>query len=285
MSHNQSTDLMNQLVDHITKNGATTQSNPNGVICEHCGTLVPPLEIDVLGKKRIVQPVCKCVTERQAAEQKRFENYQREKDVKRLFAISDVGNRYQQATFTNFLNRPGTENALKLAKHYASRFNKDNPNALLFFGEPGNGKTHLAAAVYNALVTQGHVIVFVSMTDLLNKIKSTFNKAAKETQDDILKALAVCDLLIIDDIGAEKISDWVEETVYRILDTRYRCNRPVVATSNLTTDEICIKLGSRIHDRLLEMCQPVYNSATSYRKELAQQRTKRISELIQNGEI
>lgn len=285
MSHNQSTDLMNQLVDHITKNGATTQSNPNGVICEHCGTLVPPLEIDVLGKKRIVQPVCKCVTERQAAEQKRFENYQREKDVKRLFAISDVGNRYQQATFTNFLNRSGTENALKLAKHYASRFNKDNPNALLFFGEPGNGKTHLAAAVYNALVTQGHVIVFVSMTDLLNKIKSTFNKAAKETQDDILKALAVCDLLIIDDIGAEKISDWVEETVYRILDTRYRCNRPVVATSNLTTDEICIKLGSRIHDRLLEMCQPVYNSATSYRKELAQQRTKRISELIQNGEI
>lgn len=276
---------MNQLVDHITKNGATTQSNPNGVICEHCGTLVPPLEIDVLGKKRIVQPVCKCVTERQAAEQKRFENYQREKDVKRLFAISDVGNRYQQATFTNFLNRSGTENALKLAKHYASRFNKDNPNALLFFGEPGNGKTHLAAAVYNALVTQGHVIVFVSMTDLLNKIKSTFNKAAKETQDDILKALAVCDLLIIDDIGAEKISDWVEETVYRILDTRYRCNRPVVATSNLTTDEICIKLGSRIHDRLLEMCQPVYNSATSYRKELAQQRTKRISELIQNGEI
>ncbi|WP_235190334.1 ATP-binding protein [Lysinibacillus sp. BF-4] len=285
MSHNQSTDLMNQLVDNITKNGATTLSNPDGVVCVHCGTLVPPLEVEVLGRKRTVQPVCKCVTKLQAAEQKRFENYQREKDVRRLFAISDVGNRYQNVTFTNFTVRPGTENSLKLAKHYVSRFNKENPNALLFFGEPGNGKTHLAAAVHNALVAQGHVIVFISMTDLLNKIKSTFNKAAKETQDDILKALAVCDLLIIDDIGAEKISDWVEETVYRILDTRYRCNRPVVATSNLTTDEICAKLGSRIHDRLLEMCQPVYNAATSYRKELAQKRTQHLSKLIQTGEI
>ncbi|MRB85087.1 hypothetical protein GH851_31765, partial [Bacillus thuringiensis] len=83
-------------------------------------------------------------------------------------------------------------------------------------------KTHLAAAIANELSKQGFIVVFQSVPELLQRIRSTFNSDNKENETQIMRALLECDLLILDDIGAEKTTEWVEEKLFNVIDGRYR---------------------------------------------------------------
>ena len=87
-----------------------------------------------------------------------------------------------------------------------------------------------------------------------------------------MNALIQCDLLILDDIGAEKVTDWVQDTLFRMVDGRYRREKPIFYTSNLKPKELVDKLGQRIYDRILETTYQIENKATSYRLEVAKQR-------------
>lgn len=270
---------MGNLFDKLaTQNGTNSQSE--GVRCEYCDTLIPPLKVEVMGKERWVQPVCKCESIKIKEELKRYENHQREREVERLFSISDIGDRYKDITFDNFLHREGSEKAFKIAKYYAEHFDEFGLESIMLWGVPGNGKTHLAAATHNYLKTLGKIVVFVSMPELLERIRSTFDKNNPESEVQILKALSICDLLIIDDIGAEKPSPWVEDIVYRIIDGRYRRKRPIMATSNLEPKRLAGVIGTRSYDRMVEMSQPIENTATSYRREVAKGRMSKFDELL-----
>lgn len=253
-------------------------------LCSICNEPVPAIEVDVMGTKRWVQPRCKCEVEAFDAEQKEFQNFQREREVRELFSISQVGDRYLQAGFKNFQMRLGSENVFKVSQYYVDKFETFGRESLLLWGEPGNGKTHLAAAIHNALRAKGLVVVFVSMPDLLSKIKATFNRNNKESEEQILRALSICDLLIIDDLGAEKTSDWVEETIFKIIDNRYRRNKPILATSNMAPKELPEQIGKRSNDRIVEMMQPVENKATSYRREHAKDRFGQFRAFLQENE-
>lgn len=261
-----------------TKN--MTDSHSDGAECPYCGVLVPPLKVEVLGRTSWVQPVCKCEADLQKAELEVYKNAQREREVRELFSISELGDRFEQSSFDNFVSRPGTESAEKIARYYADNFDEFGLESILLWGAPGNGKSHLAAAVHNHIRKQGKVVVFVSMPDLLNKIKATFNKGNGETEQQILKALNTCDLLIIDDIGAEKTSEWVQEIIFLIIDNRYRRKKPVMATSNLEPKDLANRIGTRSYDRIIEMSQPVENKATSYRREVAKGRLSKFNHLL-----
>lgn len=245
---------------------------------------MPVIEVDVMGMKRWVQPKCKCEVEAFDAEQKEFQNFQREREVRELFSISQVGDRYLQADFKTFQMRPGSENVFKVSQYYVDVFETFDRESLLLWGEPGNGKTHLAAAIHNELRAKGLVVVFVSMPDLLSKIKATFNRNNKESEEQILRALSICDLLIIDDLGAEKTSDWVEETIFKIIDNRYRRNKPILATSNMAPKELPEQIGKRANDRIVEMMQPIENKATSFRREHAKERFGQFKAFLQENE-
>lgn len=259
--------------------GTTSQSK--GENCIHCGALIPPLEVEILGKCRWVQPVCQCVADKLREDIKRAENMQREREVRELFSISNIGDRYEHVSFENFQPREGAEKSFKIAQHYTNNFENFGLESILFWGVPGNGKSHLAAAIHNELIKQHRVVVFISMPDLLEKIKATFsNKQSKESESKILKALNLCDLLIIDDIGAEKTSDWVQEVIFRIVDSRYRRKKPILATSNLEPKLLSERIGARAYDRLVEMSQPIENKATSYRREIAKNRISKFDSLI-----
>lgn len=264
--------------DLTTKN--MTDSHSEGKKCPHCGEIVPPLEIDVLGKTRWVQPVCKCEADLQKAELEIYKNAQREREVRELFSISDLGDRFENASFDNYQTRPGAENAEKISRYYAENFDEFGLESILLWGVPGNGKSHLAAAVHNQLRKKGKVVVFVSMPELLKRIKATFGNGNNESEQQILKALNICDLLIIDDIGAEKTSEWVQEIIFLIIDNRYRRNKPVMATSNLEPKELAERIGKRSYDRILEISQPIENKASSYRRQVAKGRLSKFDHLI-----
>ena len=257
-----------------------TDSQSEGKECPHCSEIVPTLEIEIFGKTRWVQPVCKCEADIQKAEIETFKNAQREREVRELFAISDLGDRFEKASFENYQTRPGAEKAEKISRYYADNFDEFGLESILLWGIPGNGKSHLAAAVHNLLRKQGKVVVFVSMPELLKRIKATFGNGNNESEQQILKALNICDLLIIDDIGAEKTSEWVQEIIFLIIDNRYRRNKPVMATSNLEPKELAARIGKRSYDRVLEISQPIENKATSYRREVARGRVSKFDQLI-----
>lgn len=265
---------MNNLVD---QQKTTSHSSR---ICPICSNEVPAIEIEVLGRKRWVQPICECEKQAKMEEVNRLVRAKEENEVRELFSISNIGDKYLNASFENFEVRPGSENAYKIAKHYAEHFDEYGPESIMIWGEPGNGKTHLAAAVHNHLTEQGKVVVFISMPELLNKIKATFNEDNKETEEQILKALRICDLLIIDDLGAEKTSEWVQEKLFTIIDMRYKRQKPIMATSNIRPADLIDKIGKRAYDRILEMSQPIENKATSYRREIAKQRLSKFDEIL-----
>ncbi|MDR0128655.1 ATP-binding protein [Priestia megaterium] len=264
----------NQAVEAVIQaNTTTSHSKPR--VCKHCGREVPMMEVEVFGRKRMVQPVCECEAEEKKRFEEEAEKVQRKKDINKLFSIHNLGERFKESSIDSFMPRPGAENVYKFAKIYVNEFDSWGEESLILWGVPGNGKSHLAAAIANELDSKGKIVVFISMPELLEKIRSTFNKESHETEDKIMKALQDCDLLIIDDIGAEKVTEWVEDIIFRIVDGRYRKKQPILATSNLRPDLLADKIGERSYDRLTEMSQSIENKSTSYRKEKAAKRMQR----------
>lgn len=148
-------------------------------------------------------------------------------------------------------------------------FLRKEHESLSLFGPSGTGKTHLAAALLKArLAHQAHQelpelepletpvresALFVTVPSLLFEIRATFAGTDATTEKDLVRRHCEAGLLVLDDLGAEKPSEWVNQTLYLILDRRYAELRKTIVTSNLTLDEIAEKLGDRLPSRLVGM--------------------------------
>ncbi|MEE6450505.1 ATP-binding protein [Gottfriedia acidiceleris] len=261
-------------------NTSVCDENREGITCDHCGTFIPKhkVKISILNIDKWVQPVCKCVKEIEHNRIREIENFQKRADIERLFSISNLGDKFTHSTLGNFQHREGTEHAFKATRQYIEEYPKWKQDGLLIWGTYGNGKSHLAAAVTNALNTKGYIVVFQSVPELLERIRSTFNNDNKETKQQIMKSLLECDLLVLDDIGAEKLTDWVQEVMFNIIDGRYRKKLPIFYTSNLKPVELSNQIGARSYDRLVETSLTIENKATSFRREIAKERLQRYLE-------
>ena len=133
--------------------------------------------------------------------------------------------------------------------------NLDAGRGLWLFGSVGTGKTTLAMLVSRHAHEAGRSVAIYSLPRLLTEIRATYDDARTTSHDDLIDRLIAVDLLQIDDVGAEKTSEWVLEELYTIVNGRYENERSIVVTTNLERDELAAQITERTVSRLEEMCE------------------------------
>ena len=183
-----------------------------------------------------------------------------------------------------FENDRGTVPQMEQARRYVSHWRDmwEQNLGLLFWGKPGNGKTFAAGCIANALLeSEEFTWVTVKMTTLgavLNKLPGM----SAQDKDYYINGLLECSLLILDDFGMERQTDYAREQVFNIIDGRYLARKPLIVTTNLSLTELkhpADMVQQRIYDRILEMCVPVCFDGESLRQEKAKEKLRLYKQL------
>lgn len=186
--------------------------------------------------------------------------------INRLLESSRIPELFKNRTFETFELNESNRPPFDIAKNFC---NGPSNKGIIFSGAPGVGKTHLAAAIMNYKLSHGTECIFCTVPELLSDIKNTFNKG-NETSE-LMELIKEVDLLILDDLGVEKATDWVAEQLFVILNARLVRNKQTVITTNYQKpSELIEKLGGgitgqRIVSRIREMCQWVNMAGNDYR--------------------
>ncbi|MBI3244753.1 MAG: ATP-binding protein [Chloroflexi bacterium] len=172
-------------------------------------------------------------------------------------------------TFDNFLPEGHTTDAVQRASlrfaFETARKYADSPKGwLLITGGYGCGKTHLAAAVANARLAAGQLVMFINAPDLLDHLRSTFGPGSDVSYDDLFERVRNIPLLIIDDLGAESPTPWAQEKLYQIFNHRYNLALPTVVTSNVELERFDPRLRSRLVD--MDLARRINMDAPDFRR-------------------
>ena len=198
-------------------------------------------------------------------------------DAERRLDSAMIPPRYRGVELGNFSLYSGIDGSLEEAKLIAEKFVATFPDVdagVLFEGHAGVGKTHLAVAILRELVTQHDVTArFVDYRDLLRSIQDSYNPVSESSEMEILRPVLSADVLLLDELGTRRPTEWVRDTVTQILNDRYRRQRITLITTNYGDDDADSSvptLGERIgpyaRSRLYEMCRKVTMRGQDFRQ-------------------
>lgn len=183
--------------------------------------------------------------------------WQRKFFAERRLGAAQIPRRFMNKTLDNFEKRDvARRHLVEHARHFIGAFDlaAAAPQGLLMTGPVGCGKSHLAVAILRGVIEKGHSGLYYNSPDLLRDIRSTFDESSELTEDELIEHVSEVDLLVLDDLGAEKISDFVLDRFYLIVNKRYEECRPLIVTTNLDEETLRNRLGGRILSRFDEMC-------------------------------
>lgn len=254
--------------------------------CPVCGEVIKkilpfPL-LDGTGRVKDITVSIMCACRRKELEeyetkQKKLEEMRGIQWLKRL-SLMDV--KLSGAKLETFNETDDNYKLLKIIKNYISNFDKmyKENQGLILYGSVGTGKSYAAAVIANELLEKKVPVVMTSFIKILKDV-STFDDSER------LQLITNARLLIIDDLGAERGTDYAIEKVYDIIDSRYRNGKPVILTTNLSIEQMksCDDIRySRIYDRIFEMCYPVKVNGFSWRKKEAASRYGVVKKLLED---
>ena len=175
----------------------------------------------------------------------------------------------------------GNQKIYNLAGNYVKRFDEmyEKRQGLLFWGTVGTGKSYTAACIANELLNQMIPVVMTSFVKILQNIQGN-----PDEEERIMAGLNAAKLLIIDDLGAERSTDYALEKVYNIIDSRYLSGKPLILTTNMTLKDMQESEDiryRRIYDRIFEMCFPVRFAGRSWREKAASKRFDAMKNLME----
>lgn len=228
--------------------------------CGKCNTprqtIIDLTQVFTVNGIRKVPCMCKCRAEAYKAEEENRKRIELIRDIERnrraSFPESDM------ASWT-FAKDDGTDPRTMRAMHsYVEHFPefKAKGKGLLLYGPCGTGKTFAAACAVNALLDKGYTCMMTNFHRIVSKVSGM-----REDKLDFLDSFNRYDLLILDDLGAERDTEYMAEMVYNIIDARYRAGLPMIVTTNLTSDKLKQPKNlpeQRIYSRLFEICHPIH---------------------------
>lgn len=273
---------------------------PAPVICEFCGAERYTEGINLLGARILWYPTgarpCTCAegiaqyeqrkaeaAARKEAEEKAEADSRMRERVRKIIGESGMGERFLQRTFDTFVTDTQEKRKIKAAaQHYAKTFDQQLPkrgqplpgrNGFLIAGTKGTGKTHIAAAIANDLMHRGTAVICMTERNLFDKIRRTYNRDGGD-ETAVRRIYETVPLLIIDDLGKEKATEWTLATLYAIIDGRYEKAMPLIITTNYDTKSLIARLtpaggdkttADTVVDRLTEMCENIVMGGESWR--------------------
>lgn len=240
--------------------------------CKKCGeALEVIIDVPIIGKKK-VRCICSCMKKVRDEAEERAKRDELDRNRRICFAGSSLmGCTFEKSDETEHL---------KMAKNYVRHFDdfRSEGKGLLLYGTVGTGKSHMAACIANDLIEEGFTVLMTNFATMVNILQSSF-----EGRQEYINSLNRYTLLIIDDLGAERKSDYMQEQVFNIIDARCRSGLPMIITSNLTMQELTEPtdiMCSRIYDRILERCHPIEVTGTSRRIDKGRKEFKQTKMLL-----
>lgn len=268
-----------QMIDNMSANAkrpAEEYLGEDGLLhCSVCHRAVETI-IHVFGTDKKVRCICKCREDELKADEARRNKEKHDRIRKKCFG--DDWLEMSEWTFENDdRQNPKLSDAML---RYADKFEdfREESRGLLLHGTVGTGKSYYAACIANRLIDKGYTAKMTNFATLTNQLQETFDK-----KQEIITQLNRCSLLIIDDLGAERRSDYMKEIVFNIIDSRYRSGLPFIVTTNLQPEEIKkpSEIGlQRIYDRVLERCFPIEISGVSRRRQALKQSFNETKEML-----
>lgn len=249
-------------------------------VCPHCGGTGFRFTVDAAGNRRAGRCVCQVAARNS-----------------RTLSLARIPKRYEHCTLESFdtVFSTGANRSLGRAHMIAKRFVEAYPletdgKGLLLTGSIGVGKTHLAVGILQALIERGAQGLFFDYRELLKQVQHSYNDQVSTTEMGVLEPIFQAEVLVLDEIGASKPTDWVWDTVSHILNARYNDKRTTILTTNYANlpplgmegssatrtgyreDTLGDRIGERMRSRLQEMCVVVEMQGEDFR-----QRVKRAS--------